>query len=115
MAKISLSADDICRIIKQCQDSGIEDFKFQDLTFKFHPRRNEDAATPGQVTDSQDRVSEISQPNLMETKLADETSMLEAEEAQLMIDDPYGFERAQVAKHLELNRGRNDSTFTRGT
>lgn len=88
----------------------MEDFSFQDLTLKFHSRRNESAALPGQVTDSQSGVSEISQQQTDEAQLADETSLEEAEQAQMLIDNPHEFERMQIARHIEMNRGRKDDT-----
>jgi hypothetical protein len=34
----------------------------------------------------------------------DENNMLEAEEAQLLIDDPFAFEKVQMDRHIERAR-----------
>ena len=107
--KISLSGEEICRIIKQCQDSDVEEFSYLDLSLKFHSRRNGDAVKLGQASDHTQTsvVSGTSEENVT-AQLMDEESMLEAEEAQLLIDDPFAFEKAQIDRHIE--RARQNET-----
>lgn len=109
MEKISLSGEEICRIIKQCQDSDVEEFSYLDLSLKFHSRRNGDAVKLGQASDHTQTsvVSGTSEENVT-AQLMDEESMLEAEEAQLLIDDPFAFEKAQIDRHIE--RARQNET-----
>ncbi len=102
MAKISLSAEDICRIIKECKESGVADFSYKDLTLKFHSRRNEDAVAPGPVEDHETVVYDSKSKENAE--LMNEQALRDAEEAQLLIDDPYGHERNRIAKSLESQR-----------
>lgn len=111
MANFSLSANDICRIIKQCHTSGVQDFEFQGMKFTFHPRRNEDAVSSGQASDHTQHsvVSETSEAKY-DVELMDQEAMLEAEEAQMLIDDPLAFEKAQIDRHIERARTMNEKT-----
>jgi hypothetical protein len=112
MANFSLSANDICRIIKQCHTSGVQDFEFQGMKFTFHPRRNGDAVSSGQASDHTQHipvVSETSEAN-HDVELMDQEAMLEAEEAQMLIDDPLAFEKAQIDRHIERARTMNEKT-----
>jgi hypothetical protein len=111
----TLSAADICRIIKQCHTSGVASFAMSGVTINFHPRRNEDAAMPGQASDYQEPttvVSEFSESQRDQAELMNEDTLLEAEEAQLLIDDPHGFEKAQMDKHIERARISNEKTYS---
>lgn len=109
--KISLSATDICRIIKQCHVSGVQEFAFEGMSFKFHPRRNGDADQLGQASDyaekSDNVVSSFSEAK-DQAQLMDEDAMFEAEEAQLLIDDPLAFEKLQMDRHIERARTMNE-------
>jgi len=85
------------------------------MSFKFHPRRNEDADQLGQASDyTQAEIPENVVSNFSEAKdqarLMDEDAMLEAEEAQLLIDDPLAFERLQMDRHIERARTMNEKT-----
>lgn len=112
MDNFSLKATDICRIIKQCHDFGVSQFDFQGMSFKFHPRRNEDAATPGQASDHKNIpvVSEYEEGQKDQAELMDQESLLEAEEAQMLIDDPFAFEKSQIDRHIEKARTSNERT-----
>jgi hypothetical protein len=106
--KNSLSATDICRIIKACQTSGVAEVTLDGLHLVFNSRRNESAEVPGPATDHttlpivEDIFGERDQAKLM-----DDNSLLEAEEAQLLIDDPLAFERSQIDRHIERARLHN--------
>lgn len=84
------------------------------LSCTFHPRRNEDAVTPGPASDYQETtvVSEFSESQRDQAELMNEDTLLEAEEAQLLIDDPHGFERAQMDKHIERARSTNEKAYS---
>ena len=112
MDNFSLSANDICRIIKQCHASGVSEFDFQGMSFKFHPRRNEDAVMPGQASDHKNTpvVSEYEEGQRDQAELMDNESLLEAEEAQMLIDDPFAFEKSQIDRHIEKARMSNEKT-----
>jgi hypothetical protein len=102
---LGLSADDICRIIKHCKGAQVSELTFQGLSLKFHPYRNEGAALPRKGTD-QSTVSEdfSTTEDKADAAYLDEDAMIEAEEAQLMIDNPLAFERSQIAKSIERTR-----------
>lgn len=107
-----LSAADICRIIKQCHASGIAEVSLPGgVSFKFHPRRNEDAVMPGQASDHNNTsvVSEF-QVGRDQAELMDQEALLEAEEAQMLIDDPFAFEKSQIDRHIEKARAFNEKT-----
>lgn len=110
MAKISLSGEEICRIIKQCQDSGVENFTYLDLTLKFHSRRNESADQLGQASDHVTKPTVVSGYSEAQDKIdaVNSDTFDDAEEAQLLIDDPAAFEKFQIDRHIE--RARRDET-----
>jgi hypothetical protein len=93
----------------------VEDFSFQGMTFKFHPRRNEDAAKLGPASDNKvdettNVESNFSEESRDQARMFDEENLLEAEEAQLLIDDPLAFERVQMDRHIEKARMSNEKT-----
>jgi hypothetical protein len=109
----SLSASDICRIIKQCHASGVAEVNLPGgVSFKFHPRRNEDADQLGPASDYTEKtfpvVSEFPEANTDQVRMMDQENMLEAEEAQLLIDDPFAFEKVQMDRHIERARMNNN-------
>lgn len=115
MDSFSLKAQDICKIIEKCSASGVSEFEFQGMRFTFHPRRNEDAATPGQASDHTKNPVVSDSPEAkddqqIKAELMDNEALLEAEEAQLLIDDPLAFEKAQISRHLERQRTVNERT-----
>lgn len=102
--KNSLSASEICRILKACHSYGVASFEYQGITFNFHPRRNEDAEMPGPAADQTESIVEDIFGERDQAQLMDDSSSLEAEEAQLLIDDPFSFERSQIDRHIERAR-----------
>jgi len=117
MDKKDLSAADICRIIKQCQQGRVHTFSYQGLSLSFLPHRNEEAASLGQSTDpvsymTEAEVSEQTHEH-SQIELMDKEAMLEAEEAQLMIDDPRAFEQLQIRRDIERNRQLDGQAQTR--
>lgn len=101
----TLSVRGICQIIKQCEDSGVQEFEFQSLKIYFNPRRNEGAGITGQVPGNNSPQVDFDFSKKEELELMDQGSMLEAEEAQMLIDDPFSFEKAQIDRHIERSRG----------
>ena len=110
MANFSLSANDICRIIKQCHTSGVQDFEFQGMKFTFHPRANGDAVSPAQASDHTQHSVVSESPEAINAELMDQEALLEAEQAQMLIDDPLAFEKAQIDRHIERARTMNEKT-----
>ena len=110
-SKKDFTTEEICRIISTCKDAGVVDFSHQGLSFSFLPHRNEEVAQPGQASNlAHASVSEqhtSQHPNL---DLMDEEAMREAEEAQLLISDPYAFEKLQIQRDVERTRGLNEKT-----
>jgi hypothetical protein len=49
-------------------------------------------------------------PEAQSVELMDQEAMLEAEEAQMLIDDPLAFEKAQIDRHIERARTMNEKT-----
>lgn len=106
MNKKDLSADEICRIIESCKNAGVQDLEITGLKLSFLPRRNVEVDQPGQASSvvTETTASELTPKDAKEIDLMDQTSMDEAEEAQLMIDDPLAFERLQIQRDIERNR-----------
>lgn len=108
----ALSAADICRIIKQCHASGVAEVSLPGgVSFKFHPRRNGDADQLGPASDYTEKTFPVvSEPEAKndQVRMMDEDNLLEAEEAQLLIDDPFAFEKVQMDRHIERARMNNN-------
>jgi len=105
MDKKGLSATDICRIIKQCQGTGVSKVVIGELVIEFQPRRNEDPIIPGQdMADTPLEVTEISPSATHTAEFMSQDLIDEANVAQLMIDDPLAFEKLQMSEGLERNR-----------
>ncbi len=99
-----MSTDEILSIIKACNESNVEEFNFKTLKLKFHSRRNENAVSLGQGTDQDVKNPQVSDDLTYKAELMDQTAQFEAEEAQLLIDDPMSFEKSQIDRHVERNR-----------
>lgn len=98
-----LSAQDICRIIKQCHQSQVSELVLSDLTLKFHSQRNENASELGQAKDH------VESPIVVETKQEQKTDFelstyLDDEEAQLLVEEPASYERLQIDKYIGRER-----------
>lgn len=103
----TLSAADICSIIKQCRGSGVSEITFQGLTLKFHSQGNENAVGQSNAKGSEIGTDTELLPPLAQAEqveLMDQEALLEAEQAQLLIDDPVGYERMQIARDIERGR-----------
>jgi hypothetical protein len=110
MDKKSLSSSDICKIIKACEKSSVSSFSYMGLELAFHLHRNASATVPGQASDHEYPVvsdSAMFSKDKEHVELLDMTALDEAEEAQLLIDDPFSFEKAQISKDIERTRQLN--------
>ena len=109
-ARKRLSAQDICAIIKQCALSKVETFSYAGIDIKFHSRRNESADQPSQAADHNTTVvSEFPEASRDQAQLMDAEALAEAEEAQLLIDDPLAYEQTQIDRHIQRNRVNESS------
>jgi len=54
-------------------------------------------------------ATELTPKDAKNIELMDESTMDDAEEAQLMIDDPLAFERMQIQRDIERNRFVDDA------
>lgn len=107
-----LSAGDICRIIKQCQGSGISELSYLGLSLKFHSHRNESAdgdrnasAHEPVVNDlGEAPLQELSKETKEEAELMNREALEEAEISQLLIDDPAAYEKMVMDRDIERVR-----------
>lgn len=104
-----MSTKDICDLLEACHKFGVAELTSGTLSFKFLPQRNVDAVNLGQGTDADVKIPSVSKELTNQVKLMDENAEDEVEEAQLMIDDPFSFERSQIDRHVERNRLNNGS------
>ena len=98
-----LSAVEICKIIKACRLAGVSEFSYSGIELKFHslgPVSVNEAGQP--VSPSEANIPIF--PDNQEARLMNEQTLDDAEEAQLLISDPYAYERMQVARDIERNR-----------
>lgn len=101
-----LSVEDICKILEICKQTGVMEFSYAGLSLKFH------SLGPANVTEPSQAVSqpEASVPVVLEdteAKLMNEQTLEDAEEAQLLIDNAFAYERHQIMKDIERNRVMN--------
>jgi hypothetical protein len=99
MDKKRLSAADICRIIKQCQGTGISKLSIGDLTLEFNSQGKESASLPGQAIDHNPTVETNQTIENFDKELLEEASL-----AQVMIDDPLAYEKLQISQDIERER-----------
>lgn len=113
----SLSAENICKILSECHTAGVLSLEIPGISVTFHPRRNEDAVKLGQASDLHRELSDEQVTSQKESRdqaeLMDQNTLLEAEEAQLLIDDPQAFEKIQMDKSIERLRGMSEETYDR--
>lgn len=104
-----LSAKDICLIIKSCKSANVAEITVGGLSLKFHPSGPKDVTEPSQaVSHVEMAANPIPAEQTMEPM--NEQALLDAEEAQMLIDDPFAYERSQMLKDLERNRVFNAET-----
>lgn len=104
MDKKALTASEICRIIKQCRDVGVLELEFGDLRLKFSGDRTLTSPELGyQASEVIEKLEPGPAPiqNGTEVGLYDEQLAEDAIHAQLLIDDPRGFEKLQIYEGLE--------------
>lgn len=106
-----LRAPDICKIIKACADAGVLEFSHNGILIKFQAPRNELAFVHGPAQDFPVEVSEISKENTKQADAFDRAQLLDTQEAQLLIDDPYAFEQIQMDQDIERNRELDEKAF----
>ena len=108
-----LRAPDICKIIKICSECGVSQFSYEGIQINFQMPKAF-ASQPSPATDFPDtpiEVSEISKQATQDAESFDRAQLLEAEEAQLLIDDPYTFEQTQMDQDVERSRGLDEKTY----
>jgi hypothetical protein len=101
--KINLSAEDICKIIAECRSANVSEINFNGIHIVFQSQRNEIAPILGQGRD----VVVSDDMNVTESKeaqLVAEQTLLDAEDAQILIEDPLAFEKLNTEMDLERNR-----------
>jgi hypothetical protein len=107
----SLSAREICTIIKASKDSGVKSIIVPGLTIEFYPHRNEASESHRNVESGipvEIRVAEVETKIPAEwgdqAEMFDKEAISDAEESALMVDDPMAFERHIVSRDIERNR-----------
>jgi hypothetical protein len=99
MDKKRLSATEICRIIKQCQGTGVSKLTIGDLTLEFNLQGKEGASLLGQAIDHNPVVETNKVMENFDKELLEEASL-----AQVMIDDPLAYEKLQISQDIERER-----------
>jgi hypothetical protein len=105
----SLSAVEICKIITECKLAGVSELVYAGISLKFHSPGQASVAEPSQAVSQSEMASNPvdSQQEETSTALMNPQAMEDIEDAQLLIDDPLGYERSQIFKDLERNRVAN--------
>ena len=108
MGTKKLQVSEICSIIETCGKFSVSEIELHGIKIKFHAQGKEHAVLPGQEVDHTLPVmSEISPETQAQADNFDKAQMLEAEEAQMLIDDPFAFEKLQISQDIERNRELN--------
>lgn len=107
----SLSAKEICSIIKASKDAGVRSINIHGLTIEFYPHRNEASESHRNVntgnteeTVGAEVATRIPSGWEEQAKLFDEQAVSDAEEAALMVDSPLVYEKEVVFRDMERNR-----------
>ena len=82
-AEASLSAKDICDIIKSCQRNGVSSFKFRELVLQFGDQPKRERAAVGTSPPVEDSPGDF-EPDL----------------DQMMVEDPVAYEKF-LSEHME--------------
>lgn len=112
MDKNSLKAREICSIIEACKSSGIKTLEFGELKLEFSPQGPVESV-PGQVQ-AIHYQQDVNLDNVEEAKedgmaMLDEQIAEDALYAQMLIDDPAGYEKLQIAQGMEQSRVVNEA------
>lgn len=96
MLMVNLDVDDICRLLKVCARLGVREFKLDALTFSLgaEPIQHYLSPTPSSATGK----SEIIEKEYVE---AEELKLKETELAEMMLNDPLGYEKLIEQGDLE--------------
>jgi hypothetical protein len=92
MDKLGFKAKEICAILESCAKAGVKHFKVGELEIKF-----EEPPIKVQSTDEPVQLEFLDHADVNE----------EIEEFQTAVDDPDGFEKAQIARCFESVAGDN--------
>ena len=95
LTKKDLTPSEICKIIRQCGDSGVSELKFGNLSLSF--KAIKDDQTYNQTKDVLYRNSEASEENqtdLMDESVKEELEVVRKEEdlANMVLEDPAAYE-----------------------
>jgi hypothetical protein len=108
MGEGGLKVAEICKIIEACRESGVTEFSYSGLNLKFHQPGPADVIKLSQAVSHIEVASEpVGLPDDPVASVMNEQAIEDAEEAQLLIDDAFAYERAQIMKDIERNRVRN--------
>ena len=102
--KINLNADEICKIIAECGAANVTEIKIKGLHIVFNARRNEQEQTLGQEVVKETPLIPAEEFNDKEARLMNEQSLLDAEDAQILIDDPLAFEKMNTDMDIDRSR-----------
>jgi len=100
--KKDLSAEEICRILKQCRGSGVSTFSFSGLAISFFDKQDKGLVAKKTVDSDDKQMSFVENPQVIEQ--TNKELLEEAHFTQLMIDDPLAFEKMQMSDDLERDR-----------
>lgn len=108
MATKSLSAADICMIIKSCRENSVTEISLPEIAIKFRGHSNDLALTPGQESDfAPANVSQISPETQKQADEVDRALAMDAEQSQMIIDDPRAYEQSLIDQDVERSRELN--------
>jgi hypothetical protein len=99
-----LSADDICKIILTCKESGVSEISCLGIELVFHAPGQGHVIEPSKAVSQPEMASNPFPQEKQEAQLMNEQALDDAEEAQMLIDDPFAYERAQMLRDVERNR-----------
>jgi hypothetical protein len=99
-----LSADEVCKILEACSLAGVLEFNYSGLSLKFHSLGPANVIVPSQAVSPSEANVPVIPFEDPEAKLMNEQTIDDAEEAQMMIEDSFAYERHQIMKDIERNR-----------
>lgn len=98
MAKLGFKAKEICDILDACAKAGVKNFTCGELEIKFDEPPTVIEHKPHSLDDFDSQLSLVDQNEIADDIL----------ESQMLIDDPSGFEQAQIARCFQDTAESNE-------
>ena len=98
------TVSEVCKIISKCKAHGVLEISVAGLSMKFQPVGQPAVTAPSQDVSHRTGASNPYPEDKQVAELANQQALEDAEEAQMLIENPFAYERAHMLNDLERNR-----------